>query len=235
MSNFNLFFLIVAAGEGLRMQSQVKKQYIAVNNLPILSHTLLKFEQYKNRAHKTILVVPSNDIEYCRKNILNPLGINDKIMITAGGKQRQDSVLKGLNVIRTLSGNLEKDVVLIHDGVRPLINNFLIDACITGAIEFGACVPAIKAIDTLKIVKDKVVKKTLNRESVYQIQTPQAFLLKIIINAMESAKDQNFSGTDDASFVEFCGHNVAVIEGLRRNIKITTLEDIKFAKAYLDF
>lgn len=233
MSNYKLYFLIVAAGQGLRMDSELKKQYLSINNLPILCHTLSVFNQY-NKAHEIILVVPEEDVEYCKENILKPLDIEEKVFLVPGGKERQDSVSIGIDMIKTLSGNYE-DVVLIHDGVRPFIDHSLIDACIKAAIEFGACVPAIKAIDTIKIVNDKIVRKTLDRECVYLIQTPQAFLFGIIMNAMEYAKKQKFTGTDDASVVEFFGHKVAVIKGLRKNIKITTKDDLKFAKTYFSF
>ena len=232
MPNFKIFFLIVAAGKGLRMGSQLKKQYLPINNIPILSHTLLRFLQYK-QSNEIVLVIPEEDMKYCKINILSPLGITKKILLVAGGNERQASVLNGINKIKSLSNAHDKDVVLIHDGVRPLIDGDLIDACIKGAIKSGACVPAIKMVDTLKRVHNKVVTKTLDRDCIYQIQTPQAFLLKIIINAMEYAENQKFSGTDDASIVEFYGHQVSIINGLKKNVKITTKEDLEFAKAYL--
>ena len=234
MKNPTLFFLIVAAGKGLRMGSELKKQYLPLDNIPILSHTLIKFEQYY-KPHKIILVVPINDIKYCKKSILKPLGMEKKVIIVPGGKKRQQSVLNGINMIKTLTDNYNKDIVLIHDGVRPFIDDYLIDQCIKGAVEFGACIPAIKVVDTLKIVNNNVVTKTLNRDYIYQIQTPQAFLLKIIVDAMEYAEKKKFSGTDEASIVEFFGHKVVITTGSKRNIKITTKEDIEFAKAYLAF
>jgi 2-C-methyl-D-erythritol 4-phosphate cytidylyltransferase len=234
MPNYNLYFLIVAAGKGLRMGSKQKKQYLLINNIPVLSHTLSKFLQYK-KAADIVLVVPEEDIEYCKKNILKPLSIIKKVRLVSGGKTRQISVSSGLEIIKTMSNNYDKDIVIIHDGVRPFIDHDLIDACLKGAIEFGACVPAIKATDTLKVVHNEIIAKTLDRENIYLIQTPQAFLLKTIVKAMEYAVDQNFSGTDDASLVEFFGDKVTIIEGLKTNIKITTKEDLEFAKAYLTF
>ncbi|MCK5097978.1 MAG: 2-C-methyl-D-erythritol 4-phosphate cytidylyltransferase, partial [Desulfobacteraceae bacterium] len=211
-----------------------KKQYLPLDNIPILSHTLMKFEQYC-KPHKIILVVPENDIKYCKESILKPLGMEKKVIIVPGGKERQQSVLNGINRIKTLTDNYDKDILLIHDGVRPFIDAFIIDECIKGAIESGACVPAIKVVDTLKIVNNNVVTKTLNRDYIYQIQTPQGFLLKIIVDAMEYAENKKFSGTDEASVVEFFGHKVVVIKGSKRNIKITTKEDLEFAKMYLAF
>ena len=133
MSNYKLYFLIVAAGQGLRMDSELKKQYLSINNLPILCHTLSVFKQY-NKAHEIILVVPEEDVKYCKENILKPLDIEEKVFLVPGGKERQDSVSIGIDMIKTLSGNYE-DVVLIHDGVRPFINHSLIDACIKTTIE----------------------------------------------------------------------------------------------------
>ncbi len=232
MSNFKLYFLIVAAGNGLRMGLKQKKQYLQINNAPIISHTLSKFLQYE-KSNEIILVIPENDIEYCKTNILRPLKADKKVLLVPGGEERQGSVLNGINAIKTLSKNYDQDIVLIHDGVRPFLNCDLINACINGAIKYGACVPALKATDTMKIVHNKIVSKTVDRDSIYQIQTPQAFLLKIIINAIEYARKKMFYGTDDASIVEFYGHKVVVTKGLKRNIKITTKEDLKFAKAYL--
>ncbi len=234
MSNYRLYFLIVAAGNGLRMGAKQKKQYLPINNIPILCHTLLKLLQY-NKENEIILVIPEKDIDYCKTNILHPFGLAKKVSLVSGGKERQDSVFNGINMIKSLSKNHDKDIVLIHDGVRPFLNSDLINACIKGAIKYGACVPALKTNDTIKIVHSKIVSKTIDRESIYQIQTPQAFKLKIIVNAIEHAKNKKFYGTDDASLVEFYGHKVAITKGLMTNIKITTKEDLKFAKAYLTF
>jgi len=237
MPDNKIFFLIVAAGKGERLGSDLKKQYLPLDNLPVLCHTLFKFLNFKQPG-EIILVIPADDIMYCKKNILEPLEIMTKsakdIFLVPGGKERQDSVQKGLDLIKTMSKNYEKDIVLIHDGVRPFVNNDLIERCITGAGEKGACVPGIKAIDTVKEAHNDVVLKTLDRNCIYQIQTPQAFLLKIISEAMDHAQDKNFLGTDDASLVEFLGLNVSIIKGLKYNVKITTTEDLDFAKAYFN-
>ncbi len=229
-----IFFLIVAGGKGLRMDSKIRKQYLSLNNLPVLSHTLLKFQKYiETDSHKIILVIPEIDFEYCYHSILKPIRLEKKIILVSGGKERQDSVANGINFIKTISDNYDKDIVLIHDGVRPFINNDLIESCIKGAIKYGACIPALKSIDTIKKIQNNVVIKTLNRENIYQIQTPQGFALKIIVDAINHAQNKNFIGTDDASIVEFCGHKVQIIKGLRGNIKITTKEDLKIARAYI--
>jgi 2-C-methyl-D-erythritol 4-phosphate cytidylyltransferase len=234
MSDYKTFFLIVAAGQGMRMGSEIKKQYLPLGKLPILSHTLLKFSEY-SLPNVIVLVVPEQDIDYCRQKILKPVGLEKRVCLVPGGKERQESVFNGINKIKNMSDSFDRDILLIHDGVRPFIDANLIDACVKGAIKFSACVPGIKIVDTIKSVSDNSVLKTLDREVVYQIQTPQAFSLKIIIDAMNHAIEQDFSGTDDASLVEFLGHKVAIINGLRRNIKITTKEDIEFAKAFLTF
>ena len=214
------------------MGSDIKKQYLQIETLPVLSHTLLKFANYR-QPHEIILVSPEKDIEFCKKNILKPINIEEKAYIVSGGEKRQDSVLNGIDLIKTMSNNHDKDIVLIHDGVRPFIDHNLIDSCIKGAVKFGACVPAIKIVDTIKRVSNNFVAQTLDRESVYQVQTPQAFLLRTIVEAMEHAKCQDFSGTDDASIVEFFGSKVTIVKGLKRNIKITTKEDLEFATTYL--
>ena len=232
MSDSKLFFIVVAAGKGLRMDSQIRKQYLTINKLPILAQTLLKFTQF-TQQNKIILVVPQDDIQYCKENILNLLETEHNINIVSGGEKRQESVANGINLIKTMSNNYDKDIVLIHDGVRPFISRELIDSLIKGAIEFGACVPAIKIVDTIKKVTGNIVTETIDRTNIYQIQTPQAFSLKIIIDAIDYANGHNFFGTDDASLVEFHGRNVAIVDGLRRNIKITTKEDLEFANTCL--
>ncbi len=210
------------------MNSQLKKQYLKVQHLPVLTHTILRFIEFRN-YDGIVVVVPGEDLDYCKENILKPVGQDKKLFMVSGGNHRQASVANGINFIKNLDYNYEKSIVLIHDGVRPCIDKAFIERCIKGAVEFGACVPGVKTVDTVKEVHNGIVTKTLDRENIFNIQTPQAFVLKIIIDAIEFARKNKFKGTDDASLVEFYGHDVAVINGLKRNIKITTKEDISIA------
>ncbi len=228
-----IYFVVVAAGTGIRMGSPVKKQYIKINGVPVLSRTLSVFKAYENRG-RIILVVPGKDIAYCRTDILTPLGMTETVSVVPGGTSRHQSVFHGIEKARTLCRSCENSIVVIHDGVRPLVDRATIDACIEGAERHGACVAAVKSVDTLKRAgKDKKVRETLDRSDVYQVQTPQAFRLEVLFDAYEQARHKGVSGTDDAALVEFTGRPVFVTRGARQNIKITTREDILIAGALL--
>ena len=221
-----IYAIIVAAGNGVRMQAARRKQYLHVGHRPILSHTLMVFDQC-HRVDRMIVVVPDDDMDYCRKHVIEPAALHTDTQLVAGGVRRQDSVCNGLDAISAREG-----IVLIHDGVRPLVTEALIEACILGADEWGACIPALTPIDTPKQVKDEVVTHTIPRDSLRFAQTPQAFQLPLIRKAHHDPKLNTRSVTDDASLVEAMGEIVHVISGLKENIKITTQHDLGLAEHY---
>ncbi len=221
------YAIIVAAGRGVRMRSDRPKQYLQIGRRPILFHTLKAFDQSR-AIDCMIIVVPGDDIEFCRKHIIAPAGLRAGVRIVSGGARRQDSVCNGLGAIAEKDG-----VVLIHDGVRPLVTKALIDACIQGAEKWGACIPALTPVDTVKRVKDGVVERTLPRDNLRLVQTPQAFQLSLIRKAHREAKANGLAATDDASLVESMGEDVHVISGNQHNIKITTPFDLELAEHYL--
>ncbi len=223
-----IWTVIVAGGQGLRMNHALKKQYIPLNQRPILFHTLRSFCKYRG-IHGICLVVPQEDMDFCRQNIVSSFA-DSHIVITAGGKERQHSVYNGLYEI-----NADKDdLVLIHDGVRPFVSSELISACIDGALKNGTCIPAIPAFDTLKQTDDSgYIKKTLDRKRIWLAQTPQAFKYGIIKTAHDIAYRDGFIGTDDASLLERLNIPVKIIAGSRLNIKITDPEDLALAEAIL--
>ena len=233
MKQIDHFAIVVAAGKGLRMESNIKKQYLLLNKIPILTRTIKVFHGSDN-IRDIILVVPEDDMEYCKSKILENYGLTTKIHLIAGGDQRQDSVYNGLKYIYN-NINFEKDaIVLIHDGVRPFISQEIILDCIKNAIQLGACAPALRISDTVKLVRtDLRIQKTLNRENLYLIQTPQCFYLKTIFEAFEYAIETSFLGTDDASILEHFGQKMHIIKGSKLNIKITTPEDLILGKLYL--
>ncbi len=219
--------IIVAAGKGIRMNNTVRKQYLLLAERPILSHTLSAFDAC-NLINKIFLVVPEQDFEFCHKNILSPLKLQKKVRLVSGGTERQNSVYNGLLSIDAGS------MVVIHDGVRPFINSEQLTACINGAKEHGACILGIPAYDTVKSInRSGYIDKTLERNAIWLAQTPQVFKYDLIIKAHEHAKQEGFTGTDDAMLVERLGINVRIIRGNRYNIKITTAEDLLLAKAIL--
>jgi 2-C-methyl-D-erythritol 4-phosphate cytidylyltransferase len=220
--------IIVAAGKGIRMNDSVRKQYIALDGSSILSHTLYIFDSCQ-RVSQIILVVPKEDFDFCRNDILMPAKLQKDINLVAGGPERQDSVYNGLQIVEPDDG-----IVVIHDGVRPFVRQEHLVACIKGAAEFGACIIGIPAFDTVKQVNAKnEIVQTHKRDALWLAQTPQAFRAKLIKKAHEAAIQEGFIGTDDASLVERLGQTVKIIPGSRSNIKITSQEDLELARAIL--
>lgn len=225
--------IIVAAGKGLRMGSDTKKQYLLLKGIPILTRTITVFHGSKD-IRKIIIVVPEDDIEYCKSKMIEPFGLADKIHLVAGGNNRQESVFNGLKYLNNMLGPKKDAIVLIHDGVRPFVNQEMISDCINTVGQSGACVPAIKIFDTVKKVLPNLdIQKTISREDLYLIQTPQCFYLKSIFEAFTYAIKTSFSGTDDASIFEHFGGKVKTIKGSKLNIKITTPEDLCLGELYL--
>lgn len=217
--------IIVAAGKGTRMGSEVPKQFMNIAGRSILETALYKFDR-SNEVDEIILVVNREDLEFVNKEIAVKY---DKVTIVkVGGTTRTESVYEG---IKALSEKC--DIVLIHDGVRPFISYNLITGCVEGAYDYGACIPVIEVVDTIKEVSgDGVVQRTLNRAGLKAVQTPQAFDYELIKDCYNMAVTEDASFTDDASIVEFYGHRIKTIDGLLRNIKITTPLDLKIAEIF---
>jgi len=219
--------VIVSAGKGIRMNDTVRKQYLPLAGRPILSRTLALFQEC-NLINKIILVVPENDFGFCQEKIIPPRH-EKNVKLVSGGEKRQDSVYNGL-----LAVDLKKGIVVIHDGVRPLINNEMLELCINGAKEEGACILGIPVQDTVKQVRSSGrIIKTLERDTLWLAQTPQAFQYEILRKAHDNARAKGFAGTDDAFIVEQMGKHVKIIKGSKNNIKITTREDLKLAEVML--
>lgn len=215
--------IIVAAGKGKRMDSQIPKQYLNIAGKTILDTTLYKFEK-SNEVDEIILVVNKDEVEYV-KNGISPFYAKIS-KVVAGGKTRTESVYQGLKNV-----GKDCDIVLIHDGVRPFVSYNLISSCIENASIYRACVPVIEVMDTIKEVSEEgTVEKTLDRKKLRAVQTPQAFDFSLIKECYERAVTENADFTDDASIVEYYGHKVKTIEGLYKNIKITTPLDLRLAE-----
>jgi 2-C-methyl-D-erythritol 4-phosphate cytidylyltransferase len=223
-----VYAIIVAAGKGIRMSNTVRKQYIALDGIPILSRTLGVFDCC-DLIDQIIMAVPKDDIDYCRNEIIPAAKMKKEAILVVGGARRQDSVYNSLKTIETEDG-----IVIIHDGVRPFVNPEHLVACIKGAQKHGACILGIPAFDTVKQVNAKnEIVDTQKRDPLWLAQTPQAFQLELIKKAHEIAKQEGFRGTDDASLVERTGEIVKIIPGSRSNIKITNPEDLRLAQAIL--
>jgi 2-C-methyl-D-erythritol 4-phosphate cytidylyltransferase len=220
--------LIVAGGSGRRMNQPKRKQYLMLAGKPIIAHTVSAFEKC-HHIDAILLVIPADDIPMVRQNVLPILGLSKPIQLVAGGKHRQDSVYNGLKAIDPACR-----IVVIHDGVRPFVSPAQISACILETEKHGACIMGIPAFDTLKKVQgNRFVEKTLDRERIWLTQTPQAFRTELIKKAHLRAQKDNILGTDDAFLVERLGIDVKFIIGSRRNIKITTIEDLELCYALI--
>lgn len=230
MMSFKSIALIPAAGMGKRMGASVNKQYLLLNGLPIVARTISVFER-SSLIDSIYLVIPAEEIPYCREHVVEACGFKKVVAIIPGGKERQNSVMNGLNAIREQAD--DNDVVLIHDGVRPLVTEAVLSESIAVArISDGALV-AVPAKDTIKVVTDGIVVDTPLRDTLWQAQTPQSFRFGIIHAAHLAAEADGFTGTDDASLIERSGGKISVVRGDYRNIKITTPEDLILAEAFL--
>lgn len=214
--------VIVAAGSGSRMKRDINKQFIKLDGKEIIAYTIEKF--YKSEdIDDIVIVIKENEEKYFIENIINKYGF-DNIKLAYGGKERQDSVFNG---IKKLNSNCE--IVLIHDGARPFVNEDIIKNSIEEAKENNAVVVGVPVKDTIKVVdSDGNIVDTPNRSLLWSVQTPQSFKYEIITKAYEYAYSNDYYGTDDAMLVEHIGYNVKMIEGSYDNIKITTEEDLHF-------
>jgi len=220
--------IIVAAGSGKRMGHSTKKQFLSIGYKPILAYTLDVFDSI-DRVDKIILVIPRGWKRHCQKEIMEKYGYRKEIEVISGGARRQDSVACGLARVSS-----DYEIVIIHDGVRPFATRRMVVESIVKARKFGACVAAVPVTDTIKMVRRKgTVERTLSREHLWRVQTPQTFRLSLIRKAYAKALKDKFYGTDDAQLVERMNKPVRVISGDYRNIKITTSEDLILAETLL--
>ena len=219
--------ILLAAGKGTRMGTDVKKQFLLLEGKEIVAYTVDAFEGCTLISE--IVLVCSKDGKEQIEKMRQRYGWTKVSAVLEGGAERQDSVTCGLRAVATRS-----EVVLIHDGVRPFVDNAMIEKSIAVAMESGACVVGMPAKDTIKVCDgDGFVLHTPKRSGVWHAQTPQTFRKEVLMQAFEKANEDGFLGTDDASLVEYIGGRVRMIEGSYRNIKITTKEDLDLAATFL--
>jgi 2-C-methyl-D-erythritol 4-phosphate cytidylyltransferase len=220
--------LIPAGGAGKRMPGHVSKQYLLLDGIPLLVHTLRIF-QCLPIVHDIFLVVPSDDIQFVSQTIVRTYGITKVRQIVSGGRERQDSVKNGLDAMGD-----EHDIVIIHDGVRPFISEDLVHLAVIEASIGEAVTIGVPVKDTVKMVtQDGWVIETTRRDCLWLTQTPQVFKREIIKEAYRRAYNDHYYGTDDASLVERIGGHVKMIPGSYDNIKITTKDDLLLAEGLL--
>ncbi|KFZ43483.1 2-C-methyl-D-erythritol 4-phosphate cytidylyltransferase [Anoxybacillus flavithermus] len=221
----NYHVVIPAAGQGKRMNAGINKQFIELGGVPVIIHTLRVFER-DDFCQGIVLVINNQEREQF-VHMLHRFEIKKVKSLVLGGEERQQSVYNGLKAVN------DGHIVLIHDGARPFVTINKIHELVRVTKDTGAAVLAVPAKDTMKQVIDGHIEKTVDRSSLWAVQTPQAFSMPLILDAHERAKKEQFIGTDDASLVERIGHRVVVVEGEYTNIKLTTKEDLLFAEAIL--
>lgn len=211
--------IIVAAGSSKRMGGRVNKPYICLRGFPVLYYSLRCF--LKNaRIKEVVVVIRKQDRRLFRKLLLKYKFKKTKVVF--GGKERQDSVFKGLKAVKK-----KCNVVLIHDAARPFINNALVNRLIKSALKYKAVIPVIPIKETVKRSSNKkFIDATLERQKLFLAQTPQTFNYNFIFNIYKKAMKDRFYGTDDSMLVEREGFPVRLISGDEKNIKITTSTDL---------
>lgn len=234
--NLLVYVIIPAAGQGSRMGADKNKQFLELNGVPVIARTLNAFQNFEE-TDKIIIIANSSEQlaveELCKKyNITKFAGV------AIGGDTRQDSVRNALNYLKQLQSSdahsIEENIVLIHDGVRPFVSDEVIKRCVYGAIKFKACGAGVPVKDTIKKVdKNGIIINTPPRESLWAIQTPQAFLFSMILNYHNKAYASGLKFTDDTAVAEHYGEAVHMVMGDYKNIKITTPEDLSFGETLL--
>lgn len=220
--------IIAAAGKGERLGSVVHKPFVLIGKEPILAHTL-KLLDNSNYIDEIILVINESDLAKAR-SLIKKSKLKKVKKIVLGGKRRMDSVGNGLSEVSE-----DVDYVVVHDGVRPFLDNKMISSVIEGAKTFGAAITCVPVKPTIKeIEKGNFVMGTLKRESVVEVQTPQAFKKDVLVRAYKKAFEDGVDATDDSTLVERIGIKVKVVAGSYKNIKITTVEDLKYARALIE-
>ena len=219
--------IVLAAGAGRRMGYSDNKVCMPLGQYTVLQWNIQHMKQWDG-LQEVIVVVADQERSFIEEQV-EAMQVPWTVKYAVGGVERQDSVASGLSQVSDAA-----DIILVHDGARPLATKDLARRVIEGAKEYGAVVPAIPVVDTIKRVDaDGVVKETLVRSELYAMQTPQGFQRSVLLEAHAYAKEHGYQGTDDVSLVEFQGRPVRIVEGDRKNIKLTVPEDVAMAKKYL--
>lgn len=224
------YAIVLAAGKGTRMGSRVNKQFLNLDDRPILYYSLHEFSKNK-LIHGIILVCGEDKIEYCRENVIKRFKIGKIVDIVKGGTERQDSVLNGLDAVPSHECN----IVLIHDAARPFVEDNIIKNGIKYAERYGASACGIRPKDTIKIA-DKLGFSlgTLDRSKLFCVQTPQCFNYDMILDCHRKLKEDEIKVTDDTAVIEHYGNKVYLYDGSYNNIKITTPEDMIIANSVIE-
>lgn len=221
--------IIPAGGIGSRFGGEIPKQFVELNGMPLIIHTIRIFDKIDDV--EAIVVPVHNEWFSFMKELVVKYDLTKVKEVIIGGQDRQDSVCNGLQSKYCK----DSEMVLVHDAVRPFAEAKMIQKIIDATEDFGAVIPTIAPQDTIKEKNNKdIIVKTLDRSKICRVQTPQGFWYDIISAAYEKANLAGFKGTDEASLVEFIGYKVSVVEGEESNIKITTPFDLKVAQLIMN-
>lgn len=220
------YVVIPAAGKGKRMKAGMNKVLLELEGRPLIIHTLAVFESDTFCKGIVLSVHPEERVEF--KQLLTAHQITKVCALADGGKERQHSVYSGLKVLPP-----ESDIVLVHDGARPFITKETITMLVDSARNTGAAIAAVPVKDTIKKAESGAVSETVDRASLWSVQTPQAFQKAVLLAAQRKAEEEKFLGTDESSLVERTGYPVQIVESDYDNIKLTTPEDLYFARAII--
>jgi 2-C-methyl-D-erythritol 4-phosphate cytidylyltransferase len=213
--------VILAAGKSERLPGAVPKQFRPVAGMPVLAHTLRRFERC-DAVSDVIVVVPEEYVPYTGESIVERFEIKKVRSVIAGGDSRFESVLRGLNALAK-----DTEIVVTHDAVRPLVSPDLIAETVRICVDENSAVTAVVAGDAVKRVENGYVLATLDRERMYLVQTPQAFKHGLLVESYANASDHY---SDDASVVEAAGHKVRIVEGDPMNLKIVRPRDLDLVR-----
>jgi 2-C-methyl-D-erythritol 4-phosphate cytidylyltransferase len=218
--------IIVAAGSGVRLGSNVPKAFVKIAGCTMLSYSLVTVRQI-NSIDEVVITVPAGFENAARAEVA-AAALSIPVKIAPGGIERQDSVRIALELT-----SAESDLVIVHDAARPLATPEIFEACLSAASRTGAAIAAISVSDTLKRVADSSITATIARAGLWQAQTPQAFRRAVLVTAHQRALSEKIAATDDADLVERTGARVEVVEASTNNIKITTPSDLAIVEAII--
>jgi len=221
--------VVVAAGKGSRFGEKTPKQFQVLENKPILAHSLLLFEQHPG-INSIIIVGAADWLFFIAQDIVDAFGISKVRQVVSGGKERTDSVSKGLAALDASSGR----PVLIHDAARPLLKSEIIDRVLAGLQGVDACIPTVPCTDTVKEVVGNFIENTIPRANLRFAQTPQGFCLPVLLHALKQQVASEDAVTDEAMLVEKHGGHVRWVDGSLENIKITSRLDLDIAELILE-
>lgn len=220
--------VVPAGGTGKRMGAGTPKQFLMLDGVPMMLHSLRVFERVPG-VTEVVLVVPKEERARALAEVVERYGLKKVLKVVPGGATRQESVHHGLNEV-----DEDVEIVVVHDAVRPFITEDLVERSIEAARQHGGAIVAVPMKDTPKQAgPDGLIQKTLDRAGLWLAQTPQTFRRALVVAAYRKAALEHIHATDDAALVERLGHTVAIVQGSWDNMKITTPEDMVIAEAIL--